>query len=95
MSAMSKLNNESFSSVWDALEDTPEQSSKSKLKSELMICIREKLDKSGLTRIKTAEKLGVALSTVEELYSGKIGVFNLDTLIDFALKLGLSIQLKV
>lgn len=88
------LANETFASVWDAIESTPEQSSKSKLKSELIICIREWLDKSGARPTDALEKLGVTESVVGALYSGNISAFSLDALIDLALSLGLSIQIN-
>jgi predicted XRE-type DNA-binding protein len=50
---------EVFDSVWDALEESPEEAENMKIRSSLLIALREHLDKLDLTQAKAAEMLGV------------------------------------
>ncbi len=41
-----------FESVWDAIEDTPQQAASMKMRSQLLIVLQEHLRNSGLTQFK-------------------------------------------
>lgn len=84
-----------FDSVWDALEDDPVKQENMKLRSQLMIEINAKLDQCGETQADIAERLQTTQPRVSALRKGKINEFRLDMLIDFALRLGLSVTIDV
>ena len=43
-----------FDSVWDAIEDTPEVAANMKLRSELMIALREQIERAGISQAEAA-----------------------------------------
>ena len=50
---------ETFDSVWDAIEDTPQEAENMRLRSRLMIALTEHIESSGWTQVSAAERLGV------------------------------------
>jgi len=84
-----------FSSVWDALEDDPVRVRNLKLRSELMIRINSELATLELTQTQAAELLHLTQPRVSALLRGKIEDFRLDSLVDIAHRLGLSVELSV
>ena len=84
-----------FNSVWDALEDDPIRAQNLRLRSKLLIQITQKLDSLNLSQVKIAEKLEITQPRVCALKQGKITKFRLDSLVDIAHRLGLSVSLKI
>lgn len=84
-----------FSSVWDALEDDPVRVRNLKLRSELMIRITSEISALKLTQTQAAELLHLTQPRVSALLRGKIEEFRLDSLVDIAHRLGLSVELLV
>jgi len=86
---------EQFASVWDALEDNPIRAQNLRLRSELLIRITEELDSLNLSQTKIAGILEITQPRVCALKQGKIERFRLDSLVDIAHRLGLSISLNI
>jgi predicted XRE-type DNA-binding protein len=84
-----------FDSVWEALEDDPVRQENLKLRSELMMTISETIKKRGLKQQNAAERLHISQPRVSALLKGKIDEFRLDTLVDFAHRLGLHVSINV
>ena len=84
-----------FESVWDALEDDPVRQENFKLRSELMITISEIIKERGLKQQEAAELLCITQPRVSALLKGKLDEFRLDTLVDFAHRLGLHVSISV
>ena len=84
-----------FDSVWDAIEDTPESAENMKLRSSLMIAIRDFIERKGLTQQQAAQLLGVTQPRVSDLMRGKIGLFGLDALVNMTTAAGLQVELRV
>jgi predicted XRE-type DNA-binding protein len=84
-----------YPSVWDALENTPEAAENMKLRSELMIAISGYLDAQKGTQTEKAARLGLTQPRLNELLKGRIQRFSLDTLVNIAVKAGMSVDLKV
>ena len=80
--------------MWDAIEDTPEKAENMKLRSSLMIALKEHLAGTGLSQGQTAELFGVTHARVSYLMRGKIDVFGLDSLVNMAAA-GLRVKLSV
>lgn len=89
------MNNPQFASVWDAIEDTPEEAENMKLRSNLMIALKAHLHRTGLSQIQAAKLLGVTPPRVSDLMRGKINLFGLDSLVNMAVAAGLHIELRV
>lgn len=84
-----------FSSVWDAIEDTPQQAASMRARSELMMNLTEVIRERGMTQSDAAELFGVTQPRISDLMRGKINLFSLDTLIDMAATAGMSPTVKV
>jgi len=84
-----------YASVWDAIEGTPAEAENMKLRSALMIALKQYLKAKGWTQSEAAERLGVTQPRVSDLMRGKIDLFGLDTLVNMATSVGLKVQMRV
>ncbi len=84
-----------FESVWDAIEDTPAQAENMKLRSSLMLALKEQIAAEGLTQEQAAKKFGVTQPRVSDLVRGRIELFGIDTLINMLASAGLHVELHI
>jgi predicted XRE-type DNA-binding protein len=84
-----------FASVWDAIEDTSEEAENIKLRSALMIALKERIAAAGISQSQAAELFGVTQPRVSDLIRGKINLFGLDALVNMAAAAGLRIEMRV
>lgn len=84
-----------FTSVWDAIEDTPQASASMKARSALLIELRTVIEDRGMTQGEAAALFGVTQPRISDLVRGKINLFSLDTLMDMAATAGMSPTVKV
>jgi predicted XRE-type DNA-binding protein len=89
------MRNKRFSSVWDAIEDSPEDAENMKLRSSLMIALKTHLTSSGLSQAQIAKLFGVTQPRVSDLLRGKINLFGLDALVNMAVAAGLRVRMSV
>jgi predicted XRE-type DNA-binding protein len=89
------MSEQTFVSVWDALEDSPEMAENMKLRSVLMIEIQEFIGSKGWTQKEAAGHLGVTQPRLNDLLRGKIDKFSLDALVLMAARAGLAVQLQI
>ena len=89
------MSNERFSSVWDAIEDTPAEAENVKLRSVLMMALKEHIANAGLSQSQAAKLFGVTQPRVSDLVRGKIDLFSLDALVNMASTAGLHIEMRV
>ena len=87
--------NEVFDSVWDAIEDAPAQAENMKLRSALMIVLKEHIAQSGMTQKEAAKFFGVTQPRISDLMRGHIDLFALDSLVNMVATAGLHIELHV
>jgi predicted XRE-type DNA-binding protein len=84
-----------FHSVWDALEDTPQQAASMRARSALAMALQEWMKAEGLTQSAAAAVLGVTQPRVSDLVRGRLDLFSLDGLMDMATAAGLSPRITV
>ncbi len=84
-----------FSSVWDAIEDSPAEAASMKLRAELAIEIVERLRERKLTQAKAAELIGVTQPRISDLMRGRLDLFSLDVLVDMADRVGLRTRMVI
>lgn len=89
------MTNERFASVWDAIEDTPAQAENMKLRSTLMMALKDHIAREGLSQSQAAKVFGVTQPRVSDLMRGKIDLFSLDTLVNMLAAAGLHIEMRV
>ncbi|NMM05175.1 helix-turn-helix transcriptional regulator [Polaromonas sp.] len=65
------------------------------LRGNLVIHIRKKIDKLGLTQVEAAKRAGITQPRMNDLVKGRIHKFTLDALVNVAANLGYSVQLKL
>ncbi|MDX1465652.1 MAG: XRE family transcriptional regulator [Halomonas sp.] len=73
---------EYYDSVWDAIEDTPEEALNMRLRSQLMAKIAGRVREWGVTQKEAANLLGITQPRLNDLLSGRINKFSLDALVN-------------
>jgi predicted XRE-type DNA-binding protein len=89
------MSNKRFSSVWDAIEDTPEEAENMKLRSVLMMALKNHIARVGISQSQAAKLFGVTQPRVSDLMRGKIDLFALDALVNMATAAGLHVEMRV
>jgi predicted XRE-type DNA-binding protein len=89
------MSNERFGSVWNAIEDTPAQAENMRLRSALMMALKDHITREGLSQSQAAKMCGVTQPRVSDLMRGKIELFGLDGLVNMAAAAGLRVEMRV
>ena len=89
------MKNQKFASIWDAIEDTPEEAENMKMRSKLMMELSKYVERHDLTQAEAGKLFGVTQPRISDLIRGKISLFGLDVLVNMASKAGLHIELRV
>ena len=89
------MSKQKFQSVWDAIEDTPQQATSMRARSELVIELTELIKRRGMTQAEAAKLFAVTQPRISDLMRGKIDLFSLDALVDMAAVAGLAPQVKI
>ncbi len=89
------MSDKKFASVWDAIEASPEEAENMKLRSGLMMALKDHLVRAELSQAEAAQLFGVSQPRVSDLVRGKINLFGLDALVNMAAAAGLHIELRV
>lgn len=92
---MSKTEMESYTSVWDAIADTPEEAANRRVRSELMDQITAIVEENKWTQAEAARHCGVTPPHLNDLLCGRISHFSLDELVDIATALGRSVHVEL
>ena len=82
-------NEQRFASVWDAIEDTPQQAASMRARAELMMAMQGWVTASGKTQAEAARLFGITQPRMSDLMRGKISLFSLEALMDMATVAGL------
>ena len=89
------MKSQTFKSVWDAIENTPEEAENMKLRSALMRDLQRHIAVRGWKQAEAAEVFHVTQPRISDLLRGKITLFSLDTLVNMAAAAGLHIDMRV
>jgi predicted XRE-type DNA-binding protein len=84
-----------FVSVWDTLEDTPTEAENMKLRSTLMMTLKNHIVSTGLSQVEAAKLLCVTQPRLSNLMRGKINLFAIDTLVNMAAAAGLFVEINI
>ena len=88
-------NSQRFKSVWDALEDSPEQAENMKLRAELMTQIRQYVEGLNMTQQAAAKSLGLTQPRLNELLHGRLDRFSLDKLVNVLARAGKHVTVSI
>lgn len=86
---------ETFSSVWDAVADTPKQAASLQVRAELMRQIAEIIKANDWQQAEAAQHCGVTQPRINELLHGRVSRFSLDVLVNIATALGRRVHLEL
>ena len=89
------MSHKRFASVWDAIEDTPEEAENMKLRSSLILALKNHLVRANISQAQAAKLFGVTQPRISDLMRGKINLFALDALVNMAAAAGLHIEMRV
>ncbi|MEO6564105.1 MAG: helix-turn-helix domain-containing protein [Nitrosospira sp.] len=89
------MSNKRFASVWDAIEDTPEEAENMKLRSSLMLALKNHLIRTNISQAQAAKLFGVTQPRISDLMRGKISLFSLDALVNMAAAASLHVEIRV
>ncbi len=89
------MSTETFSSIWDAIEDTPAEAENMRLRSSLMVAIQSHIQSHKLTQISAAKLFGVTQPRMSDLKRGKIDLFSLDALVNMVGDAGLHVDMRI
>lgn len=84
-----------FASVWDAIEDSPVEAENMKLRSILMMAVRDHIEREGLSQTQAAKLFRVTQPRISDLVRGKIDLFSIDMLVNMASAAGLHIDMRI
>jgi predicted XRE-type DNA-binding protein len=86
---------ETFSSVWDAIADTPEQAANLQARAELMQQIAAIVKTNGWKQADAALRCGVTQPRINDLLRGRVSRFSLDALVNIAAALGRRVHVEL
>ena len=89
------MSNQRFASVWDAIEDTPQEAENMKLRSALMTALKSHLSQTKMSQAQAAQLFGVTQPRISDLMRGKINLFGLDALVNMASAAGLHVDMRI
>ncbi|MDP3670563.1 MAG: helix-turn-helix domain-containing protein [Telluria sp.] len=89
------MSNERFSSIWDAIEDTPEEAENMKLRAALMRALKDHVVNASLSQSQAAKLFSVTQPRVSDLMRGKISLFAIDALVNMAAAAGMHVEMRV
>ena len=84
-----------FISVWDAIEDTPQQAASMRARSDLLMTLQGWVKNSGKTQADAARLFGITQPRMSDLMRGKISLFSLQVLVDMASAAGLEPHISI
>lgn len=85
----------SYSDVWEAIGDTPEEAANLRIRSHLMMALTEYVETQTITQEEAGRRFGVPRSRVSELVNGKISKFSIDRLVNMASRVNMETQIVV
>lgn len=89
------MKSQKFTSIWDAIEDTPQAAASMKARSTLLMELANVIQQRGMTQAEAAELFGVTQPRISDLMRGKINLFSLDMLMNMAATAGMSPVVKL
>ena len=86
---------ETFTSVWDAIADTPEQAANLQARAELMQQIAAIIKANDWKQTEAATHCRVTQPRINDLLRGRVSRFSLDALVNIATALGQRVHVEL
>ena len=85
----------SFTSVWDAIADSPEQAANLRARAELMRQVAAIIHAEKWEQAEAAKRCGVTQPRINDLLRGRVSRFSLDALVNIATSLGRRVHFEL
>lgn len=92
---MKKVKAKTYSSVWDAIAESPQEAANLRLRAELMDKITAIIAKKGWTQLEAAGHCAITQPRINDLLRGRISRFSLDALVNIASALGRRVHVEL
>jgi predicted XRE-type DNA-binding protein len=86
---------QTFSSVFDALADTPQEAANLRARAELAQALATLVQAQGWTQAEAAQRCGVTQPRMNDLLRGRISRFSLDALVNMAVACGQRVRMAL
>ncbi len=86
---------QTFSDVFDALSDTPQEAANLRARAELARALSALVAAKGWTQAEAARRCGVAQPRMNDLLRGRISRFSLDALVNMAVGCGQRVRVAL
>jgi predicted XRE-type DNA-binding protein len=86
---------ETYTSVWDAIADTPGQAANLSARAELMRQIAAFVKRQTWTQAEAASHCGVTQPRINDLLRGRVSRFSLDALVNISAALGRRVRVDL
>ena len=86
---------ESSGNVFQDLGFSPEEAENLKVRSALIVNVRNVIERRGLKQTEAAELFGVTQPRISDLVRGKVELFSIDCLVNMLAHAGLHVELSV
>lgn len=90
-----KRTGQTFSSVFDALADTPQEAANMRARAELAQALAALVLAQGWTQAEAAQRCGVTQPRMNDLLRGRISRFSLDALVNMAVACGQRVRMAL
>jgi predicted XRE-type DNA-binding protein len=84
-----------FTSVFDALADTPQEAANMRARAELAQALTALVLAQGWTQAEAAQRCGVTQPPMNDLLRGRISRFSLDALVNMAVSSGQRVRMAL
>jgi predicted XRE-type DNA-binding protein len=95
MTILDTIPGQVFADAWDALEVSPAETACMRLRSDLMIAIRQAVPGWRMTQAAAAKWLEVTQHRLKDLMRGRINNFSLDALTILSARAGLTLTMHI
>src|SRR3990167_5068868 len=92
---MMKKTRKGSGNIFEDLGFNPAEASNLRLRTELMMAIKNHIKKHKLTQLKAAELMGISQPRTNKLLAGHIELFTIDTLVKMLERAGVHVSLKL
>ncbi len=82
-----------YDNVFEALEDDPSVAESLRIRTEMMIRLRDHIAQEGIGPEEVARDMGVTGDRIKDLMSGKIEHFTIDMLVNMLFRAGIHTEL--
>jgi predicted XRE-type DNA-binding protein len=89
------MKRESFTNVWEAIEDDPAVAANMTMRSDLLIALQKRVESWKVTQAQAARRLEITQPRLNDLLRSRINKFSLDTLVNLANKADIRVSLRI